>query len=314
MKDLQYHINQFEPRHDKELLKLERQSPQGKRMKFEMVRDSYLRRSDVFDKYSIFVATEKQSEQIIGVSAISIVPVCHENKSFNAGFGYDLRVEPAYRRKGISKSLGERMTEYYHSNQNVTKYFTTLKSNNTAVAKAALVIPGEWVSYDFVYLTIPSYKKVSPTKPKTQNQFFITSLLSKPLDNEKYIIKTPTGLGIWKTYEMYSLKIIEMPWYLQLGSKLINWVLPRGRKIPSKGDILQFATLFNFNPENISHINEALSILQEQNIQYLNVCCTPDDFAYRMLKPYSINELSYSMLNNFGVKNGSHLTMDVRCL
>lgn len=314
MNPLQYHIVPYEPKHNEALLELERQSPQGKMIKLEMLRDDFLSRSEVFEDYSIYVAEDQKTGKIIGVSAIGVVPIQYENKRLFTGFGYDLRVDPAYRKLGISKKLGKKMVDAYRTNQKIFNFFVTLKTSNIAVMKSVLVIPGEWFSYDFIYLTIPTYKRIKTTDPISETQLLSTGLLSMPPNKKKYTIELESGLGIWKTYEMYKLKVNEASWHLKLGSKMFNWFLPTSRKIPAKGDILQFATLYNFNTANIGDINQVLSILQDQKIQYLNVCCTEKDFVYPMLKPYTINVMSYSMLNKFDIKNGNHLTLDVRCL
>ena len=94
----------------------------------------------------------------------------------------------------------------------------------------------------------------------------------------------------------------------------MNLVKSPHNKLPGKGALLQFATLFDYTPENLGEINEALQLLQDHNIPYLNVCCTRHDAAYQLLKPLAMNVLPYIMLSTFAVQNGQKLTLDVRCL
>ena len=189
-----------------------------------------------------------------------------------------------------------------------------MKTGNEAMAKAVFVVPNQWFRYNFLYLTIPTFKRIKSQTTTNRNQFLSTELFSRPTNMEEYIIETESGLGIWKTCNAYQLKIQNMPFLMNMGTKLANLIVSKEKKIPNKGDVLKFATLFNYNLQNIGNINEALEILQNKNIQYLNVCCTEEDLAYQILKPYALNILPYTMLNTFEAENGHRLTLDVRCL
>jgi hypothetical protein len=312
MTNLPYQIISYEAKHNELLMALEKLTPQGKKVKLEMLRPNFLSRSEIYEQYSVYVAATKDS--VAGVAAVTIVPIKHEDVSMQAGFGYDLKVAPAYRKKGLAKEFGELVVDEYLTDNNISNYFITLKTGNEGAAKCVFIIPTEWYDYNFIYLTIPTFKRIKPLATSNKNQLLSTELLGRPANAEDYIIETKSGLGIWKTYNSYQLKISDMPFYMNIGAKVANLFVSKERKIPIKGDVLKFATLFNHNPENIVHINEALEILQNKNIQYLNVCCTKEDMAYQLLKPYAMNSLPYTMLNSFGVENGHHLTLDVRCL
>lgn len=309
-----YHILPYEATYNDALMALEHLTPQGKKIKLEMLRPSFLSRSEVFEEYSIYVAVDEAKGSVIGVAGVSVVPLKLEDHFIQTGFGYDLKVEPASRKKGLAKEFGKVLVDGYLVNKDIDNYFITLKTGNEGAAKAVFVIPSQWYTYNFLYLTIPTFKRIKPLATASENQFFSTELLSRPGNAEEYIIETASGLGIWKTYNTYQLIIQDMPFFMNSGAKIANLIMPKKRKIPTKGDVLKFATLFNYNPENIGYINEAFEVLQSKNIQYLNVCCTQDDIAYRILKPYAMNSLPYTMLNTFGAENGCHLTLDVRCL
>jgi len=309
-----YRIVPYEAKYNDALMALEHLTPQGKKIKLEMLRPSFLSRSKVFEQYSVYVAVDQTKDSVIGVAGVSIVPVKHEDSFIQAGFGYDLKVEPTHRKKGLAKKFGKLLVDEYLIDNGISNYFITLKTGNEGAAKAVFIIPKQWYTYNFLYLTIPTSKQIKPQTKFNRNQFLSTELLSRPTNAEEYIIETKSGLGIWKTYNTYQLKIQDMPFFMNIGAKLANLIVSKEKKIPNKGDVLKFATLFNFNPQNIENINEALEILQNKNIQYLNVCCTEEDAAFQLLKPYAMNSLPYTMLNTFGVKNGHRLTLDVRCL
>lgn len=308
-----YQILPYEAKYNDALMALEKLTPQGKKVKLEMLRTKFLSRSEVFERYSIYVAVDQTKDSVVGVAGVSIVPVKYEDSFIQAGFGYDLKVEPAHRKKGLAKRFGKILVDGYLINNDISNYFITLKTGNEGAAKAVYAIPKQWYTYNFSYLTIPTFKRIKSLSTANRNQFLSTELLSRPTNADEYIIETESGLCIWKTYKTYQLKIKDMPFFMNIGAKLANLILSKEKKMPNKGDVLKFATLFNYNPENIGNINEVLEMLQNRNIQYLNVCCTEEDLTYELLSPYAMNSLPYTMLNTFEVQNGYHLTLDVRC-
>lgn len=309
-----YNIIPYEAKYNDALMVLEQLTPQGKKVKLEMLRSSFLSRSEVFEQYSVYVAVDRTKDTVIGVAGVSIIPVKYEDSFIQAGFGYDLKVAPTHRKKGLAKKFGKFIVDEYLNDNDISNYFLTMKTGNEAMAKAVFVVPNQWFRYNFLYLTIPTFKRIKSQTTTNRNQFLSTELFSRPTNMEKYIIETESGLGIWKTCNVYQLKIQNMPFLMNMGTKLANLIVSKEKKIPNKGDVLKFATLFNYNLQNIGNINEALEILQNKNIQYLNVCCTEEDLAYQILKPYALNILPYTMLNTFEAENGHRLTLDVRCL
>lgn len=308
-----YNLIPYEAKYNDALMALEHLTPQGKKIKLEMLRPSFLSRSEVFERYIIYVAVDQTKNSVVGVAGASIVPVKYEDSLMQAGFGYDLKVDPANRKQGLAK-IFTKILDGYLINNDISNYFITLKTGNEGAAKAVYVIPKQWYTYNFSYLTIPTFKRIKSLTTANRNQFLSTELLSRPANANEYIIETKSGLGIWKTYKTYQLKIQDIPFFMNLGITLANLIGPKEKKMPHKGHVLKFATLFNYNPKNIGNINEALEILHNKNIQYLNVCCTKEDLTYELLRPYVMNSLPYTMLNTFEVQNGQHLTLDVRCL
>jgi len=308
-----YNLIPYESKYNDALMALEHLTPQGQKIKLEMLRPSFLSRSDVFERYIIYVAADQTKDSVVGVAGVSIVPVKYKDSLMQAGFGYDLKVDPAHRKQGLAKKFAK-ILDGYLINNDISNYFITLKTGNEGAAKAAYAIPKQWYTYNFLYLTIPTFKRIKSLTTANRNQYLSTELLSRPANANEYIIETKSGLGIYKTYKTYELKIQDMPFFMNLGIKLANLIGSKEKKMPHKGHVLKFATLFNYNPKNIENINEALEILHNKNIQYLNVCCTKKDLTYELLKPYAMNSLPYTMLNTFEVQNGQHLTLDVRCL
>ena len=314
MKKLSYHIDSYKAEYESFLLDLERITPQGKRVKLEMVRPEFLSRSKIFDEYFVYVALNEIKTEIIGVSAVSIVPLKIENSLINVGFGYDLKVAPPYQNKGIAKEFAKYLIDVYLAENGISEYFTTFKSSNETMTRVVHFISRKWHAYNFIYLTVPTFKRVKYSNLELSDQLLSIEMFGDSEKLKNYIIETENGMKIWKTYSTYQLKIQDMAWFLNMGIKSVNMFKPKTKRIPAKGDVLKFATLYDFNNSNIGSVNQALEVLQKRNIQYLNVCCTKDDFAYKLFNPIAINTMPYSLLNTFGVTNGQKLSLDVRCL
>ncbi|MGI9532908.1 GNAT family N-acetyltransferase [Lutimonas sp.] len=314
MRKLSYHIDAYKAEHESGLLDLEHSTPQGKGVKLEMVRPEFLSRSKIFDRYDVFVALNQNRTEIIGVSAVSIVPLMIENIITDVGFGYDLKVAPPYQNRGIAKEFAKHLIDVYLADNGISEYFTTFKSSNETMTSVVHFISREWQAYNFIYLTVPTFKRVKYSNLALSDQLLSIEMLGNSEKLKKYIIETENGIKIWKTYSTYQLKIQDMTCFLNMGIKSINSFKSKTKKIPVTGDVLKFATLYHFNKSNIGSVNEALDVLQKRNIQYLNICCTKDDFVYKLFNPIAISRMPYSLLNTFGVTNGQRLSLDVRCL
>lgn len=314
MKKLSYHIDSYKAEYESALLELERLTPQGKGVKLEMVRPDFLSRSKIFDKHFVFVALNRTKKKIIGVAAVSIVPIKIDNRLTNVGFGYDLKVHPAYQNRGIAKDFAECLIDVYLADNEISEYFTTFKSSNKSMTSVVQFIKRKWCTYEFFYLTIPTFKRVRFTEVEGEDQLLSIEMFGDTDTLKDYCITTNSELKVWKTYATYQLKIQAMPWSLNMGAKCINRFRAKSRRIPEKGDLLKFATLYGYNRSNIGSVNDVLEILQKRNIQYLNVCCIQGDFIYNLFDPVAVNKMSYSLLNTFGSANGQKLSLDVRCL
>ena len=87
------------PKYHDALMALEKRTPQGKKIKLEMLRPSFLSRSEIFERHALSVAVVEGTDSVVGVSGASIVPVKVEDTLLHAGFGYDLKVDPDHRKK-----------------------------------------------------------------------------------------------------------------------------------------------------------------------------------------------------------------------
>lgn len=308
-------IKEYSQEFEHKLLALEKESVQGGWIKLKMIRPSFKSRSEVFQNHQIFTAVSSQGE-IQGVSAGSIIPIVMNGRTFNIGIGYDLRVSKRWRKMGLARQFGRHLIESYFKKSDVHHFITTAKKDNAAVLKAALGIETEqWTDYRFQYLTVPINRLYDIKSPNQKAQNFSIGLLSEKERLHKfYTIHKKSGIGIWKTFETYHLKIVRINPAVKLLIKLKNLLQHSTSVLPKEGDELRFVTLFNINNDNISALPGLKDDLQKMYVHYCNIICRKHDPVYEACKKIAINAYEYMLINTLGIKPDDYVTLDVRCL
>ncbi len=74
MSTLEYKIIPYSENYEKALLALEKNAPQGNLIQLEMIKESFKRRSENFEKHQIYLAVDLKG-RLLGVLAASIVPI-----------------------------------------------------------------------------------------------------------------------------------------------------------------------------------------------------------------------------------------------
>lgn len=313
MAEFQYHIVPYSPEHEPALLQLERNAVQGRFIQLEMLRDSYLSRSEVFEKHQAYLSLN-ENEQVMGVLAVAVTPLWQNGMEKQVGVCFDVRVAPAFRGHGLTKKMGLHANEAFYKKHDVAGLFLTLKAGNDAVYKSAKILGVELYLYPFVYLTVPTWQRIGERKATSTQHKFQVRLLPNPAQDGKFYQLFEGGMGIWHTHRMYRLRIRRLYPLLKWGQRLLNLFRKKDRQLPSEGNELRFASLFGCTPENAEKLDEVLANLQAQGIGYLSVCCAEGDFLHELFKPLSINAYPYLLLSTFPTKPEDEIGMDVRCL
>ena len=308
-----FHIIPYAPEYEPALLNLEKKAVQGALIQLEMVRDHFLSRSVIFENYKIILGITNTGE-LAGAAAAAIVPVKCRDVLSKVGVGYDLKVAPRFRKQGLSKQFGKYLVEEYLRPEGIKDFMLTMKTNNLPVAKSTFIIKQKWYHYEFIYLTIPTWQRLKKNKHALDKQKLKTRLFENNETIANYFSTTSEGLGIWKTCNMYKIKLSKLHPLIKVGQKLGAVFSPRLRRSPQEGDLLQFATLFNYDYSNFHQLNTVLEQLQEENIQYLNVCCQKGDFVWKALKSLAINAFPYTLMSTFETSPENKIELDVRCL
>lgn len=304
----------YEEKYDEPLRNLERSIVQGKHVQLEMLKRHFLDRAQVFRAFAAFIVLTPERTPI--ASAIGARTTLEVNGvRFDAGVGFDVKVSPGYRKRGIGQVMSRTLFKEFFSPTGLERRFTTIKKSNFAIRNMLVrALNGSWF-YDFVYLTIPVSKPIHPLLKRGSQQLFRVALFDEGEVASSSYTKKSSGLGYFNTFDMYQLRIKKISTVYQLGLRIWRILFAsRHNQLPKCGDTLSFATLFNHTPKNILLINEILDELRGKGVGYLIVCCRRGDTIFETLKPHSIYTYGYFLVADFPLSNADAVTVDVRCL
>lgn len=300
--------------YDQSIAILEQEIVQGRQIKLRILKQHFLDRSSVFPKFYPCVAIEHNTKLVGTVIGTQTAMILNETQ-FNAGFGIDLKVHPAYRNKGIAKMMIKHLYKNFFEEEMLTKNFITSKSSNTPLIRLVTKLSTKVWLYDFVYLTIPTKVRIDAAKISNPNQELAVTLFNKENLPPGYFTSFADGLSYFHTYRLYRLSIQQVSFVYQQGINLLKKVKKsKYAFLPAVNEVMEFATLYNHRCDNIHHLNEVLLDLERNGKSYLLVCCRKNDSIYNYLKKYSINTYGYNILSDFALHKNDKITIDVRCL
>lgn len=312
---MDFNFVKYHPKYDQAISLLEQTVVQGKAIRMKILKKHFLDRANIFKKYYALLAVDKKDNPVatcIGAVTKLIINGSH----FNAGIAYDVKVSEAYRNNGIARKFAKPMYKQFFIPEGLTRNFTTLKRTNIPVVRLLTRAVSNIYIYDFVYLTIPCHTKTNTVLgDKGDKQLFSVTLFEEDEPDPSFYSITKSGLGYFNTYKVYQLHITSITKLYRFGLWFLKKIIPsKYALLPSVGDTLEFATLFNHTPENIIHISEVLEELQQKGVDYLLVCCRREDSLYHSLKKISVNTYGYYLISDFKLTKKDAVTIDVRCL
>lgn len=311
---MSFSIVPFDTRYSEGIGKLEQGIEQGRGIRLQIIKDHFLDRAVVFKKYHAGVVLNTTGEPIATIIGAKTILVLNGDE-VNAGVGFDVKVQPAYRKKGIGKLMAKYLYKEFFKPEGLTRNFITLKISNIPVVRLASAVRNIWL-YNFVYLTIPSRSRLKETVDvKGKKQLLSVTLFNQEEIQEDFYTTMPSGLAYFHTNKMYRLKINSIAFLFRLGIRIIKNLQPgKYAFLPAKNVTMEFATLYRHTAQNIIHINGVLEQLEKKGVNYLLVCCRKSDIIYNTLKKMSINTYGYYLLSDFSLNNKDAVTIDVRCL
>lgn len=315
MNNAAYHIIPYSEALNPQLLQFEKEIVQGRQIQLEIVKQHFLGRAAVFRNFQVFIAVDAQ-KHIIGTSIGAQTTIEINGEQIQAGFGFDAKVSPHRRNKGLGRSLAKEMYTQFFIPNGMSKNYMTAKLNNAAVLKMISgMLPNVWL-YDFTYLTIPASARINPTGySESGTDHFGVRLFEPENVSSDYYTVFESGLGYFHSYKMYELKIKKVnSVYRMAFGFLRRYYSSKYRNTPQEGDAISFSTLYNHSTENLTGINSVLEDLEKKGIGFLLVCCKKRGAVYRLLKNISINSYDYHIVTDFHLTECDHINIDVRCL
>lgn len=315
MRNAGYNIVSFSEERNQDLLQFEKDIVQGGQIQLEIVKEHFLSRATVFRNFRVFIAADAQDD-IIGTAIGAQTTIEINGEQIQAGFGFDAKVRPEQRNKGLGKNLAREMYRQFFTPNGLSRNYMTAKLNNAAVLKMISgMLSRVWI-YDFTYLTIPASARMKPSFfSASGSDHFGVRLFDQQYVDNKYYTLFENGLGYFHSYKMYQLKIKKVKFVYKAGLWFVRKCYPsRFRNIPTEGEIMSFSVLYNHTIDNIMGINPLLEDLESKGIGYLLVCCKKGGAVYRSLKGISINSYDYNMVADFHLKENDRINIDARCL
>lgn len=314
MNGASYHILPLEPSYHAAALAFEKGIIQGKSIQLEILKDKFLSRAIPFDShYSCMALTDE--DEIIGTAIGASTVIKINDTEFDAGFAFDTKVNLARRGQHIGRTLAKTLYSDFFKPQALCGTFMMAKTSNLPVMKVAANTVSQTWYFPFVYLTIPTTARLSEHVVGRNNHSFKVTIFNKENLSQEYFLELENGLGYFRTYKAYRLKIRKVSRSMKTAMSILKLFNPlKYKNLPAENDELSVATLYNHSPSTLSGLNKLLEKLKVEGVDQLLVSCCRNDSVYNYLKNISINTYPYCLVSDFEVKPTDKLTIDVRCL
>lgn len=152
-------IDDYRTEDDAAALALERLCAQGKGLRLSFRREAFRRRAEGFAVHRLFTA--RAGARLVGVAAVAVKPALLRGRPAHAAFGFDLRVDPVFRGRGLGRRLMDRALAWGMERADLA-YTYTVEGNDPAFALAAsrgAAAPG------YAYLVLPTGLRRSAGRP-----------------------------------------------------------------------------------------------------------------------------------------------------
>lgn len=294
---------------------LERGILQGRNVQLELVKEHFLDRARVFEKWHCCLAVSNDG-YIIGTVIGARTKLIVNGDMLDVGIGFDAKTHPDWRHKGVGRMLAKGMYQQFFKPEGLTRNIMTAKKSNAPMLNlVSRTILNVW-RYDFVYLTVPTAARIESRVYTGQPvQRFSVGLFDQERIAPAYYSQPGDGPRFFRTNKMYQLRVKKISLLYKSGIAVLKWLRPaRFAGLPQEEDVLSLATLYDHASENIDSVNEILEHLQREGIGQLLVCCRKNDTMYKTFRNKAIHEYGYYLVSDFKLDRDDQVVIDVRCL
>lgn len=308
-----FRIVPYSLEHEQALLEIERLSPQGFMVKLETIRSNFLSRAELFDDYAAFVALAPDNTVLAGVIGAQ-APILIKGELHQTGFGFDVLVDANARNRGIGRDLATCVRKRFFEPKGLKCQFTTLRAGNLTMLHLLSKSYQNTNLYEFLYLTFPTARTLRIENATIGEPLFGASLLSDDEKLSSFYEVTESGVGLWHTHQVYQLKVKSVNPVLSGGLWLGNRFIRTNKYVPLVGSLLKTTTIYNLTKDNIHTLPEVSLQLYKRGINYMQICCQPNDAVYHALQKSALNAFSHYVVSTKALNPKEPLTIDVRCL
>lgn len=152
-------LGDYRPEESDEALALERACAQGTSYRLSFRRETFHRRAENFAVHQLFTA--RAEGRLVGVVAVAVKRAELWGSPVRAAFGFDLRVHPSFRRRGLGRRLFQRALEWGMARADLA-YTYAVAGNRAALEIAASL--GR-IAGGYAYLVYPVHRKLAAERP-----------------------------------------------------------------------------------------------------------------------------------------------------
>lgn len=293
-------ISDYEPADNSAALELDRICVQGEAYRLSFRRSTFDRRARNYREWRILVA--RLSNQVVGTLGVALKDVTLHGTPTSAGFLFDLRVHPEYRRRGIAQRLAREALDWASARASVI-YLYVVADNRTTQRLATLFGGSNAGSY--AYLVYPTYRAArvrAAARPATFDETHAAFLAHSP-PLELYsnpqcrpgqggyvgswisrLGSAAAGCSAWSNRGILAEVVERIPVSLRLARHAINtWPLRKRAwpHLPEEGEELRswyIFDLFGTSPEAVGGLMQCVETeARASRIDYCYVIHQPED-------------------------------------
>jgi GNAT superfamily N-acetyltransferase len=293
-------IADYTPKDNAAALELDRKCLQGEAYRLSFRRSTFDRRARNYGEWRILVA--RLGDQMVGTVGMALKDVSLEGESTRAGFFFDLRVHPEYRRAGIARRLAGAALDwafaraplvytYVVADNRITRNLAALLGSSNAGSYSYLVYPtyrgarartkARIATFDEVHAGVlahsPPFQLYSNPRCRPGQEGYVGSWISRRGS-------AVAGCSAWSNRGILAEVVERIPLPIRLVRRTLRvWPLRRRAwpHVPEEGEELRSWYVFDFFATGAEAARELMRSMEAEavvsGIDYCYVIHQPED-------------------------------------